>query len=86
MGIEHFQCIKKFLLVPVFIPVPYEVQSMTVSIQEHAASGCISGPGKIGMLIFSLFTDTVCDICGISLLSKVSLRSNPRDHVKFNFS
>lgn len=83
-GIEHFQCIKKFLLVPGFIPVTSEVQSMTVSMNiQH---GCISGPGKIAPLIFSLFTDAVCDICGISLLSKVSLSSNPRDHVKLNFS
>lgn len=39
MGIEHFQGIKKFLLVPGFIPVTYGVQSMTVSmnIQQVAA-------------------------------------------------
>lgn len=86
MGIEHFQGMKKFLLLPGFIPVTCEVQSISVSIYEHTASGCISGLGKIGLLILSLLMDTLCDICGISLLSKVSLSSNPRDHVKFNFS
>lgn len=47
--------------------------------------GCSSGPGKIGLLICSLFTDTVCHTCGIPLLSIVSHSSNPRDHVKFYF-
>lgn len=86
INITHWAFSIQFLLLPGFILVTYDVQSMTLSIYEQTASGSSSGPGKVGLLIFSLFMDTVCDICGISLLSKVSLSSNPRDHVKFYFS
>lgn len=83
LHIQNFQSIKKFLLVPGFILVIYDAQSMTMQTYEHRASGYASGLGKTGLLIFNL--RPVFATCYISLLPIVSLSSNPSDHGRFYF-